>query len=150
MIVKMSGGTSSIELYEDYLVIKSNAMLNHTAYSQTIPLNGVVTVSIVKSFIKTSYLQIITPNLVQSKKDNLKGAEANVVLIQPGNMKKAEKIRDYVNQYKIQQSKSQQQAPSSPQPQNSLDDIKKLAELLEAGIITNEEFEAKKKQLLNI
>ena len=33
---------------------------------------------------------------------------------------------------------------------NSMDDLKKLKELFDAGIITQEEFDAKKKQLLNL
>lgn len=35
-------------------------------------------------------------------------------------------------------------------PSNSMDDIKKLKDLLDSGIITQEEFEAKKKQLLGL
>ena len=38
-----------------------------------------------------------------------------------------------------------------PVPQNnSIDDLKKLKDLLDAGIITQEEFDAKKKQLLGL
>ena len=40
---------------------------------------------------------------------------------------------------------------STPAPQsNSMDDLKKLKDLLDAGIITQEEFDAKKKQLLGL
>lgn len=42
-------------------------------------------------------------------------------------------------------------APSSvPQASSNLDDLKKIKELLDAGIITQEEFEAKKKQILGL
>jgi len=37
----------------------------------------------------------------------------------------------------------------APASQSSLDELKKLAELKEAGVVTQEEFEAKKKQLLD-
>lgn len=40
-------------------------------------------------------------------------------------------------------------APATAQPDN-LDQLKKLAELRDAGIVTEEEFEAKKKQLLGL
>ena len=41
--------------------------------------------------------------------------------------------------------------PSSvPQASSNLDDLKKIKELLDAGIITQEEFEAKKKQILGL
>jgi hypothetical protein len=46
----------------------------------------------------------------------------------------------------IAQSTGNREIPIS----NPLDDLKKLAELKDSGIITAEEFEAKKKQLLNL
>lgn len=50
--------------------------------------------------------------------------------------------------------KKDQQADSIPNPKSSndipLDELKKLKELLESDIITQEEFDAKKKQLLGL
>jgi hypothetical protein len=115
-------------------------------HTQTIPLEQVVTISIVKPFLKVPYLQVITPNLQTSKKDNVKGAAANVVLIQPGKMKTAEKIRDYIASYKS--NRNNRTAP--PAPAGSIDDLRQLAELRDSGIITTEEFEAKKKQILGL
>lgn len=145
MILQIKGGTSSLELYDDYLVIKPSNVQKLSGSTQTIPLDSVVTVSIVKSFLQTPYLQIITPGLVPGKKDNLKGAEANVVLIQPGNMAKAKQVQAYVAQYKAGGKQASGNAPAS-----NLDELKKLAELKDQGIITQEEFDAKKKQLLNL
>ncbi|WP_052429583.1 SHOCT domain-containing protein [Paenibacillus borealis] len=146
MIHQISGGTSSLELYEDYLVIKPSNVQKLGGQTQTIPLDSVVTISIVKPFLKVPYLQVITPGLQTSKKDNLKGASANVVLIQPGKMKTAEKIREYIASYKS--GRSNRQAP--PAPAGSIDDLRQLAELRDSGIITTEEFEAKKKQILGL
>lgn len=146
MLHKISGGTSSLELYEDYLVIKPSNVQKVNGQTQTIPLDSVVTISIVKPFLKTPYLQVITPGLQQTKKDNLKGAAANVVLIQPGNMKTAVKISDYIASYKNNKSQRATSQPSSL----SVDDLKKLSELKDSGIITQEEFDAKKKQILGL
>ncbi|MFF2908402.1 SHOCT domain-containing protein [Paenibacillus sp. NPDC057934] len=146
MLHQISGGTSSIELYEDYLIIKPSNVQKLNGQTKTIPLDSVVTISIVKPFLKVPYLQVITPNLETSKKDNLKGADANVVLIQPGRMKTAEKIRDYIASYKSGQTK--RSAPSASG--GSIDDLRQLAELRDSGIITPEEFEAKKKQILGL
>lgn len=52
MIHQISGGTSSLELYEDYLVIKPSNVQKLGGQTQTIPLDSVVTVSIVKPFLK--------------------------------------------------------------------------------------------------
>ncbi|MGZ7445337.1 SHOCT domain-containing protein [Paenibacillus sp. TH7-28] len=67
-------------------------------------------------------------------------------------MKKAEQIRDYIANY--QRTKSQRHVPA-PVPQASsvsgqIEDLKKLSELKDSGIITQEEFEAKKKQILGL
>ena len=45
------------------------------------------------------------------------------------------------------------QKPSTPQPTDineAVEVLRKLKELLDMGILTNEEFEAKKKELLNL
>ncbi|MFC3746125.1 SHOCT domain-containing protein [Paenibacillus sp. GCM10012306] len=146
MLHQISGGTSSLELYDDYLVIKPSNVQKLGGQTKTIPLDSVVTISIVKPFLKVPYLQVITPNLETSKKDNLKGADANVVLIQPGKMKTAEKIRDYIASYKSGQVKRS----ASPASSGSIDDLRQLAELRDSGIITPQEFEAKKKQILGL
>lgn len=141
VIVKFGGGTSNITLYKDYLVIKPSNIQPGAA--QTIPLSSVVTVSIVKPFLKTPYLQIITPGMVPSKSDNMKGASANVVLIQPGQMGKAKKIQEYVLQYKTR-------SVNQPSSGSNLSDLEKLDELKKKGIITQAEFDAKKKQILGL
>ena len=150
MIHKISGGTSSLELYDDYLVIMPSNVQKLGGQTQTIPLDSVVTISIVKPFLKTPYLQVITPNLQQTKKDNLKGASANVVLIQPGKMKVAEQIREYIATYKSGKNNRPAPPAPAPAPAGSIDDLRQLAELRDSGIITTEEFEAKKKQILGL
>ncbi|AIQ47923.1 hypothetical protein R70723_19945 [Paenibacillus sp. FSL R7-0273] len=146
MIHEISGGTSSLELYDDYLVIKPSNVQKLNGHTQTIPLEQVVTISIVKPFLRVPYLQVITPGLKTSKKDNVKGAAANVVLIQPGKMKTAEKIRDYIASYKS----ARNNRTASPAPAGSIDDLRQLAELRDSGVITTQEFEAKKKQILGL
>lgn len=150
MICQISGGTSSLELYDDYLVIKPSGAQKLNGHEQTIPLDSVVTISIVKPFLKVPFMQVITPNLHQTKKDQLKGASANVVLIQPGNMKTAERIRDYIADYKAGRIQRSSTVPAQGAPAGSLDDLKTLAELRDSGIITEQEFEAKKKQILGL
>ncbi len=144
-ILKFGGGTSSIELYPDYVVIKPSNIQKLGGSTQTIPIDSIVTVSIVKAFLKTPYLQIVTPGMVPQKNDALKGSDANVVLIQPGGMKKAERIREYVAQYK---AKSMQR--TSPSNAIGLEALEKLDDLCKKGVITQAEFDAKKKQILGL
>lgn len=141
VILKISGGTSHLELYQDYLTIKPSNVQRLSGSAKTIPISAIITVSIEKPFLATPYLQVVTAGMVPKKGDNLKGASANVVLIMPGNMSKAKKLQEYVASY---------QAKTSAPPASSYTDLEKLAELRDKGIITQEEFEAKKKSLLNI
>lgn len=145
-ILKFGGGTSSIELYPDYVVIKPSNIQKLGGSTQTIPIDSIVTVSIVRGFLTTPYLQIVTPGMIPHKNDATKGAAANVVLIQPGNMKRAQRVQEYVSQYK---AKSLQRT-SSPAIVGGLDSLEKLDALCKKGIITKAEFEAKKKQILGI
>lgn len=135
-----------MELYSDYIVIKPSNIQRLGSASQTIPIESIVTVSIVKGFLKTPYLQIITPGMVPQKDDAVRGANANVVLIQPGNMKKATQVQEYVAQYKARATGGKQSTNSS----DALAALEKLADLREKGIITQAEFDTKKKQLLNL
>lgn len=145
-ILKFGGGTSSIELYPDYIIIRPSNIQKLGGFTQTIPLDSVVTVSIVSHFLATPYLQIVTPGMAPQKNDATKGASANVVLIQPGNMKKAKQVQEYVAQYKARSS----QRTSASSTMDGLDALEKLAELRKRGIISQAEFDAKKKQILGL
>ena len=149
MILEIKSGFSAVQLYEDYLTIIPSGIQKSGAY-KTIPLASVVTVNIVKQFLKTPYLQVVTPDMTPRKGDATRGADANVVLIMPGNMKKAEYIRDYVAQYKASGRHPATAVNTVPSPAAEIDALKQLAELKEQGAITQEEFEAKKKQLLRL
>ena len=147
-IVKFGGGTSSVELYKDYLIIKPSLTQKISGSTKTIPLDSVVSVNIVTRMLMTPYLQVVTPGMIaDKKKDITKGSDANVVLIQPGNMKKAKEIQEYVMKYKM---KSPEQATTPTPAGNNLDSLEQLDELQKKGIITQEEFDIKKKQILGI
>lgn len=147
VILSISGPTSCLYLYENYLVIQPSGLFRGDP-AKTIPIESIITVNITNPIMKTPYLQVVTPDLQVTKKDETKGAKANVVLLMPGseNMQKAQELQNYVAKYK---SISRQQAVYvSPVQGYNLDDLEKLADLKEKGIITEAEFEEKKKQIL--
>ena len=147
-IVKFGGGTSSVELYKDYLIIKPSLTQKISGSTKTISLDSVVSVNIVTRMPMTPYLQVMTPGMIaDKKKDITKGSDANVVLIQPGNMKRAKEIQEYVMKYK---TRSPEQATTPTPTGNNLDSLEQLDELQKKGIITQEEFDIKKKQILGI
>lgn len=56
----------------------------------------------------------------------------------------------YDQQMAAQQAAYQQQAPAAPAPPDDAAEIQKYAAMMGQGLITQEEFEAKKKQILGI
>lgn len=63
--------------------------------------------------------------------------------------KEAEKINEYI-QSKMKEAKSSTVHIANPQPLSAADEIKKYKELLDSEVITQEEFDTKKKQLLEL
>lgn len=149
MILEIKSGFSSLQLYDDYLTIIPSGIQKSGAY-KTIPLDAIISVNIVKQFLKTAYLQVVTPDMTPHKNDATRGADANVVLIMPGNMQKAEYVRNYVAQYKASGRHPVATANTTPNAASEIDALKQLADLKAQGIITSEEFELKKKQLLHL
>ncbi len=135
-----------MELYSDYIIIKPSNIQQLSGSSQTIPIDSIVTVSIVKVFLRIPYLQIVTPGMVPQKDDAMKGADANVVLIQPGNMKNATYVQEYVAQYKAKVAHCAPVANNA----NAFAALEKLDDLRKKGVITQSEFDVKKKQLLGL
>lgn len=148
MILEIKGGTSTLQLYDDYLIIKPAGILSGA--HKTIPLASIVAVNIVKPLMKKPYLQIVTPDITPQKNDAMQGANANVVLIRSGNMPKVEQLQAYVSQYKANGCHPAAAVNTAPSPAAEIDALKQLAELKEQGVITQEEFEAKKTQLLHL
>ena len=147
MILRITGGTSILELYEDHLVLRP-ASPQSDRPTKTIPLEEVSMIWVSRSFFRTPYLQVVTPQLTRTKKDAHLGTEANVVQIMPGNMPKVDQLQQYLADYKARRAA---QAPA-PAPASSLPtrELEELASLRDRGILTQEEFDAKKKQLLGL
>lgn len=147
IILEIRGTTSSLTLYKDYLVIRSSNIQRINASDKTIPLSSVLTVTYNKPLLKSPYIQVITADMAVGKNDIVKGAEKNVVLISSQNKGKVLKLQQYISQYKANPVPASQFQSSYT---SYTDELERLAELKEKGIITQEEFDEKKKKILGI
>jgi len=80
------------------------------------------------------------------------GSEQNMTVAEQ-ELITARKIRDYIDEAKFPSAPQPVQAApaiSAPQTSSAADEIRKFKSLLDDGIITQEEFNAKKKQLLGL
>lgn len=95
------------------------------------------------------FLQFIVPGTTEAKKNSY---DENIIYFKDpwGNCdeenKNAEFIKIYIEEYNMKQNQAKQVVNLG----SNLDEIKKLKELLDIKAITQEEFESKKKELLNL
>ena len=145
----------SIKIYEDRAVIKVQASLgsfitgNVSDGEKTIYFADCVGVQFKESGVQIGYLQLETAsglmNNAQSNFFNENSFTFDTSVISNEQMRE---VADYVRG-RVAACKQAQRQPVTVQQQYSpADELKKFKELLDMGAITQEEFDAKKKQLL--
>lgn len=154
----MGEGKAIIKLDEHSITISRPGVMSKMTHGfvgeKTILLNQITSVQLKKSTTFTrGFLQFVVPGTVEVKKKSTGIVyDENIVYFKDpwGNYatenKNAEFIKKYIEEYNIKQNQSKQGDNSS----SGLDEIKKLKELLDMNAITQEEFESKKKELLNL
>lgn len=150
-IMKLFGTTGEVELYEDKIIIKREgvlAKLTHGFFKgdKTIYLNQITSIQIkAASMFINGYIQFSVSGGIESTKGVLDASgDENSVIFD----KKSNDIA-YEIQRKIEELNSKQNVQSSMET-CPVDEIRKYKALLDENIITQDEYEAKKKQLLNI
>lgn len=136
-----------MEVYENKVVITNKITIgsvaagNVTDGKKIIYYSDVIGIQLKKAGVLMGYLQLETASsLMNNEKDNF--YNENTFTFSQGNTsnEKIEKVFNYLSQ-RLEQIKF---------PRSEADEIRKYKELLDDNIITLEEFESKKKQLLNL
>lgn len=133
-------------LYDSYILIQRkwlNAFFLHwLKWDKQIPIKSITAIQIKKAWLMTWYIQFSLSGwneniwwLFNAVKD-----ENTVTFLWSDNYETALKIQEYINNYSHNQS---------PKKDSSIDEIRKLWELLKEWLITQEEFDSHKKKLLN-
>lgn len=146
------GRNGKIVLFDDHLIIKRGAkgfllgggMLRG---DKTIPYSSIVAVQFKKSGMTMGYIQFSLMGGNEAKGGLMQSVtDENTVNFQSwgGNINEDFMELKKLVEEKMRQSKSQSHHSSS------LDELSKLAKLKESGVITDEEFQKKKTQLLDI
>ncbi|MBQ7105201.1 MAG: SHOCT domain-containing protein [Bacilli bacterium] len=147
-------GKAIIKLNDNSITISRPGFISKFTHGfvgeKTILINQITSVQFKKSNTFTrGFLQFIVPGTAEAKKNSY---DENIVYFKDawGNFdeenKNAEFIKKYIEEYNMRQNELKQVVNSS----SNFDEIKKLKELLDINAITQEEFEAKKKELLNL
>lgn len=148
MLYEFKGSNGKVELYENKLVIKRNAVSGLARGSKEIYLKNITGIQIKKTGLTAGYIQFIFMGSEENKHHGAMKSvyDENTIMFQPFAHKKAimlkQKIEELIN--------TPNQQTINTQVISQADELKKFKELLDMGAITQEEFDAKKKELLNI
>lgn len=144
-------GKTIVKIEGNFIRLKRKGALNFLNHGldgeKTIDINNMTGIQIKKAnFFTNGYIQFIFMGSQESKRGVMAAAtDENTVMFTKREQKMAEEIKEYIESILVNKSKSQVAASVS-----GADEILKYKELLDQGVITDEEFQAKKKQLLGI
>ena len=150
---EMKGANGQLMVYEDKVIIErkgANAFLYYGfAGAKTIPLSSIKSVQFKKAGkVFGGYIQFSILGGVECQGGlNNAISDENSVMIAAKDNDIAQKIKDYVESRIIEYSKPQ---VTVAQQLSAADELKQYKELLDMDIITQEEFDSKKKQLLGL
>lgn len=135
-------------IHDSFLTVEprgfANAVNKGLIGQKTYDLNNVSGVQYKKPGFTTGYLQIVLIG-GRDARNGVTGAvkDENSITFSKKEDHLILEIKEYIEKYIHERS-------SGSSASSNLDEIKKLKDLLDIGAITNEEFEAKKAQLLNL
>lgn len=140
-----------LKVYEDRIVITHTGVLNFFAMGikgdKTIYYNDLTAVQFKKAGWLAGYIQFSLPGGMESVGGVFAASsDENTININSYENEIAEKMVAYI-QAKIKEARSPKVVSVST---SAADEVIKLKSLLDMGIITQEEFDAKKKQLLGL
>ena len=149
----LKGVNGQISVYEEKVIIERGGVLGFMsqglAGAKTIPMDSIVSVQFKEGNMFTNgFIQFG----ILGGRESQGGAfgatqDENSVMIKASTNNEARQIKDYIESIVLNRSKKQ---GAVVQQLSSADELKKFKELLDDGIITQEEFDAKKKELLGL
>ncbi len=151
----VKGVNGQLEVFEDKVVITRKGAMSFSTHGlaggKTIPMSAIQSVQFKPGGGMTNgFIQFAVMGGRESQGGLLAATrDENTVVLRMGEQTvKGEEIRDYVEKRILELAKPQ--ATVVMQQTSAADEIIKFKNLLDMGVITQEEFDAKKKQLLGL
>jgi hypothetical protein len=142
-ILSLIGTDGQVLLYKDRVLIKREGFMAFLAYGplrgdKTLYLSQITGVHIKSaSMFLNGYIEFLSPERFDTK------TEENKILFEKSSNDIAHEIKEKIDELKHEYSVPLQQTSTA-------DEIRKYKALLDDGLIAQEEYEAKKKQLLGL
>lgn len=149
----LKGVNGQITVYEDRVIIERGGVLGFVSHglagAKTIPMDSIMSIQFKEGGIITNgYIQFgilggreALGGLSNATKDE------NTVIITRATNNEARRIKDYIESVILNRSKNQSGVVHQI---SQAEELTKFKELLNMGVITQEEFDAKKKQILGL
>lgn len=143
-----------VKVYEDYILLRhmtpgAQVVSGSTSGQKRIPIEEITSVQLKEpAGLTVGFIQFSYAGSTELRGDILQAMhDENAVPVDSTNVPLAREIADYI----YAQKKMLKNTPiTQVQSVSTADELKKFKELLDIGIITQEEFDAKKKQLLGL
>ncbi len=151
-IFELKGTFGQLYIYNDKIVIERKGFKSFILYGmksrKTIPIRLITSIKFkAVGKVTNGYIQFGTLGSVESGGGILTTlSNENTIVVERKNAEIAEKIKLYLENKISENSKTSQEKVCM----NNIDELKKFKELLDSGIITQNEFNEKKKQLLRL
>lgn len=145
-----SVGKYNVTVDDHTVKIEPKGMLNYLSKGgskgeKSIPLKSITAVQFKKPGLTNGYIQFAYSGSSETKGGTMSAAkDENSIMFTKKELAKAQELVDLV------ENKRHADTPSSSPQLSVADELIKFKELLDAGILTQEEFDAKKKQMLGV
>lgn len=150
------GVGDKLTVYEDRIIIKHKGVLNFMSMGihgdKTIYLSDLTAIQYKAGGALSGHLQFSLLGGNESRGGVLSAAsDENTITFGADKNNEAQKIHEYLNN-KLREIKANKNAPiiQAVPATSAADELKKFKELLDMGVISQEEFDAKKRQLLGL
>jgi len=149
-IYSLKGTRGRIQVYSDKCIIYTTSGTSSSMNGEkTIYYSDVVSVQYKRTDFQDGYLHLETASNTANNYGNVAFNE-NTFSFKSEIDNQMEEVQKFIKQ-KVDEAKKQKNAPVvMAGTVSNADELKKFKELLDSGIITQEEFDAKKKQLLGL
>lgn len=150
ILVKWPGKTI-VSIEKDSITISRKGVLNFLNHglkgSKTIPFRSITAVQLKKPGATNGYIQFSILGGNENRRGGFEAAkDENTIMFTSKYWKQMKELKIF-----IEQQQRQQLNPNSQNTDTSIaDEISKFKELLDSDIITQEEFDIKKKELLSL
>lgn len=147
MLMELAGITAHLEVYDDKLILRRTKSTAKFSGDKTIYLNQITGVAFKKAgTLFSGYIEFSIPGSVSSNSIQQAVHSENSVIFRKNLNDAAEEIKNNIEALIEKQSKSNNNQSKSIDP----DILRKYKQLLDDGIISKDDFEAKKKEILGL